>query len=233
MPALRAIVFDLDDTLYPEQAYVFSGFHAVAAWAETHLGILAKQGFPKLCQLFAEGVRGNTFNRWLESREIKPGDWVPQMVQVYREHKPQIVPYPEVPGLLQKLHQRYRLGLLSDGYAEVQKRKLVALELTSYFDAVVFSDEWGRESWKPKPRPFESVLQRLGVTGPQAAYVADNPAKDFLGARQVGMWTVRVRRQDGLYSRLESPSPEYAPDLEIKTLNELETALICIERRRK
>ena len=226
MPAWRAIVFDLDDTLYPEQTYVLSGFRAVATWAEEHLGISRHQSFAELRRLFDEGVRGDTFNRWLESHGLKPDDWVSQMVQVYREHNPHITPYLEVPGLLQRLRLRYRLGLVSDGYVEVQKRKLAALGLTPCFDVLVFSDEWGQEAWKPNSWPFGVVLERMSIRGPEAVYVGDNPAKDFLGARQVGMWTVRVRRPDGLYNHLEPPSPEYAPDVEIETLNDLETTLM-------
>lgn len=228
MPGLQAIVFDLDDTLYPERAYMLGGFRAVAAWGEKHLDIPCHQGFSELCRLFGEGVRGDTFNRWLEAHGINPANWGPHMVQVYREHNPNIAPYPEVPELLQRLRLRYRLGLVSDSYAEVQKRKLAALGLNSCFDALVFSDEWGREAWKPDSRPFEIVLERLGVTGPEAVYVADNPNKDFLGARQVGMWTVRVRRPDGLYSHLEPPSAEHASDAELDTLDRLEPILVRI-----
>ncbi|MEM2002426.1 MAG: HAD-IA family hydrolase [Candidatus Methanomethylicaceae archaeon] len=225
MLALRAIVFDLDDTLYPERAYVLSGFQAVATWAEKHLGIPATQGLAELRQLFDDGVRGDTFNRWLESHGLPPDNWVPQMVQIYREHHPYIVPYPEVPGLLQRLRSRYRLGLVTDGHPEVQKRKLAALGLASWFDTLVFSDEWGREAWKPNTRPFEIALERLGIPGPEAIYVADNPLKDFLGARRAGMCTVRIRCPDGLYSHLEPPAPEYAPDFEIKSLDRLEAIL--------
>jgi len=222
---IQAIVFDLDDTLYPERDYVFSGFRAVATWAEEHLGIPADQGFTELRRLFEDGVRGDTFDRWLESHGLKPDEWVPRMVQVYREDHPHIEAYPEVPGLLQRLRPRYRLGLVSDGHAEVQKRKLTALGLASCFDVLVFSDEWGREAWKPNSRPFEIALERLKVIGSEAVYVADNPTKDFLGARQVGIWTVRLRRLDGLYSHLEPPSPDHAPDVEIESLDGLEAIL--------
>lgn len=222
---IQAIVFDLDDTLYPERDYALSGLRAVATWAEEHLGIPADQGFTELRRLFEDGVRGDTFDRWLESHGFQPDEWVPRMVQVYREHVPHIQPYPEVSGLLQRLRPRYRLGLVSDGYAEVQKRKLAALGLTSCFDAFVFSDEWGREAWKPNSRSFEIALERLKVTGSEAVYAADNPAKDFLGARRVGLWTVRVRRPDGLYSHLDPPSPEHAPDVEIESLDGLEAIL--------
>ena len=58
--------------------------------------------------------------------------------------------------------------------------------------------------------------------------MADNPNKDFLGARQVGMWTVRVCRPEGLYAHLEPPSAEHAPNVEIETLSDLETSLMRI-----
>ena len=79
---LRALIFDLDDTLYPERTYVISGFRAVAAWAEEHIGIPQKQAFDELCQLFESGIRGNTFNYWLEKHGFNPDRWVSQMVQV-------------------------------------------------------------------------------------------------------------------------------------------------------
>ena len=40
LSSYEAIIFDLDDTLYPERAYVLSGFHAVAVWGKTHLGVV-------------------------------------------------------------------------------------------------------------------------------------------------------------------------------------------------
>jgi putative hydrolase of the HAD superfamily len=225
MPALRAVVFDLDDTLYPERDFVLSGFRAVALWAEERLGIPADRGWTELRRLFEAGFRGDVFNRWLEGHGFQPDSLVPQMVQVYRGHHPHIAPYPEVPGVLRRLRGRYRLGLISDGYVEVQKRKLAALGLASCFDDLIFSDEWGREAWKPDPRPFVALLERWGLAGDQAVYVADNPLKDFLGARRVGMRTVRVRRADGLYRHLEPPSPDHAPDLEMENLEGLEAVL--------
>ena len=55
------------------------------------------------------------------------------------------------------------MGLLSDGYLEVQQNKFKALDLAVFFDAVLFTDELGRQYWKPHTRPFKVLLQRLGV----------------------------------------------------------------------
>lgn len=228
MPTLQAIVFDLDDTLYPEHAYVQSGFRAVAAWAERQFGVPSESGSAMLQGLFAFGVRGDTFNRWLESWGLLSDEHLSQAVQVYREHRPVISPYPEVNELLPRLHNGYRLGLVSDGYLEVQRNKWTSLGLGAYFDSVVFSDELGRDAWKPSPQPFLALLKKLCVSGEQAVYVADNPRKDFLGARSAGMRTIRVRRPEGLYSVEEPASPASAPELEITTLTQLETVLPVI-----
>ena len=67
---VNVVLFDLDDTLYAERDYVFSGFEAVARWAEPRLGLPAKESSAELRRLFDCGVRGNTFNRWLESHQI-------------------------------------------------------------------------------------------------------------------------------------------------------------------
>ncbi len=229
MPKLQAIVFDLDDTLYPEREYVKSGFKAVAVWVEEHLGIPQDVALHGFFELFAEGERGNIFDLWLSRQGFAPELWVPQMVETYREHEPQITPYQDVLDLLPRLRQVYRLGIVTDGHAYVQRKKLEALGLAPYFDVIVFSDDLGKEARKPSVVPFKVALEQLRAMGHRSVYVGDNPLKDFVGARKVGMWTVRVRRPEGLYSQLEPPLPEYAPHAEISALNKLIEVLAQIE----
>jgi putative hydrolase of the HAD superfamily len=222
----RAIVFDLDDTLYPEPEFVASGFRAVAKWAEQTLGIDSVLGLAELHSIHGRGPKGHTFNEWLVMHNLDKGDWAREAVRVYREHDPAIKPFPEVPALLSSFKGRYLLGLVSDGYLDVQRRKLRALGLADCFDATVFSDEWGREAWKPSPRPFQILLERFGhLPGEKAVYVGDNPAKDFLGARRAGMTSVQVRRPYGVYADVVPLSAEYRADCVISALNELPLAL--------
>jgi putative hydrolase of the HAD superfamily len=221
----QAIVFDLDDTLDPERDYVRSGFAAVAAWCESRLGIPEAEARADLQALFDRGVRGTTFDEWLRARQVPSEPWRAQLVDVYREHSPELRCFPGVRERLLALRERHRLGLVSDGLLSVQRRKLAALGLEGCFDAVVFSDEWGRDAWKPSPWPFRIVLERLGVDAARAVYVADNATKDFLGARRVGMGTVWVRRGGGEYASLEPPTPDHAPDRVITDLQALEAVL--------
>jgi putative hydrolase of the HAD superfamily len=221
----QAIVFDLDDTLYSERDYVLSGFQAIAAWAETSSRIPASEAFQELKSLFDRGVRGDTFDRWLRQRKLPP-DLVSTLVSTYRQHSPAIKPDPDAREVLEALQKQYRLALVSDGYLEVQKAKLTALGLERFFEAIVFSDELGRDHWKPSQLPFTTAAKLLRLQPAEMLYVADNPVKDFLGARQLGMFTVRLQRDGGEYAALEPAGAEYAPDLTISSLRELQTFLV-------
>jgi putative hydrolase of the HAD superfamily len=219
----RAVIFDLDDTLYPEHSFVLSGFRAAADWAETHLAIPAQEGYSALVSLFEAGVRGKTFELWLGERAAP--DQVQTLVQVYRNHQPDIQPFPEVEPILKRLKGQYRLGLVSDGYLAVQRNKLAALKLEPYFDAVVFSDQWGRAAWKPSTKPFEAVIQDLQVKPSESIYIGDNPLKDFYGARQVGLATVCYQRLGGEYAKATPPSEAHAATWTIHSLDELDSIL--------
>ena len=58
-----------------------------------------------------------------------------------------------------------------------------------------------------------------------AMYVGDNPVKDFRGARELGMRTVRVRYESSLRFREDARDASDAPDAEIADLRQLEDVL--------
>lgn len=228
MRASKAVVFDLDDTLYPEHDYVTSGFRAVAAWAEETLGMVAEDAYRRLMRLFAESSAG-TFDRLVAELALPDGT-ARTMVAVYRGHNPELTLPDDTARLLERLRRTYALGLVTDGYLDVQRRKVEALGLERYLDAVVFSDSHGRAHWKPSPRPFEAVVEQLGVPPAAAVYVADNPVKDFLGARRAGLRSIRLRPERGVYVHLEPETREHAADAEIPSLEALEAALAALEK---
>ena len=221
----RAVIFDLDDTLYPERKYVISGLAAVARWAEHRFGISAAQSNCELRLLYNQGARGNIFDRWLVRRELKPELFVGEMVDAYRSHRPCLQPYVGTLGLLSMLRRFVHVGLVSDGYLQVQQNKLAGLGIAAQFDAVVFSDALGRDAWKPSPKPFLAVCQQLQTACEAAVYVGDNPRKDFLGARRAGMTSIRLRHGNGEYDCLEPETDDHAPNYVVTSLTELQELL--------
>ncbi len=219
----QSIVFDLDDTLYPERAYVLSGFRAVARWMANHEDIPEDQGYAELLALFESGVRAKTFNQWLSAHQRLSDELVHQLIQVYRDHDPHLRTFAEIPPLLDQLK-----GIISDGYLAVQRKKLDALGIASYFDAVIFSDTWGRDSWKPSERPFREALRSLQSRPERTVYIGDNPLKDFYGARASGWHTIRLQQPHGEYRHLSPPSPDFSPDITLFTFANLASYLSSV-----
>jgi putative hydrolase of the HAD superfamily len=218
---LKAWIFDLDDTLYPERDYVRSGFRAVGQWAEIRLGLSQVIVRAQLDALFDDGFRGDAFQWWLSEQGL-PEFLLPEMVKIYRAHEPQIAFYPDAERVLDGLTPRYPLGLLTEGRRAAQEAKIRALGLERWIGAVLILGEEDRAEWKPSRKPFDRILEMMSLAGGDAAYVGDNPRKDFRGAREAGLRTVRIRREGGLHAEAEPASAGDSPDREIRSLNELE-----------
>ncbi len=232
MKSWKAIIFDLDDTLYPELAFVKSGFRHVAAACGERFDLDPTQVYAEFFQLHQSGKRGKIFDAWLETHGLPMEPHRDWMVTAYRLHDPTIALHPGVPQLLSQLRDAgLALGVISDGPWRMQRKKFAALELAAYFAQVQFTDELGRDRWKPHPAAFEIVLARLKARAEQAVYVGDNPQKDFIGARQLGLGTIRVRYPGGVYTESEPPTDQHGPDAEIPSLTHLPAVLRNFSRR--
>ncbi len=213
------IVLDLDDTLFLERDYVFSGFAAVGRWAQARFDI--KDFALRATRHFEDGGRRNIFNHVLTECgcSVEDGD-IAAMVSVYRRHFPNISLLPDAVEFLDQFRGIVRLGLVTDGPVESQRRKFAALQLNSVFDIVVFTALWGQSYSKPSRRAFQLIQDRFGKDRMEFAYVADNPIKDFQGPRELNWKTIRVRRAAGIYSGAEATYSEDA-HIEVKTLKEV------------
>ena len=220
----RAIVFDLDDTLYPERAYAYSGFDAVASAFETGLGP-AGQSADRMRQLFDTPDRPRVFNTILRERGVELTDeLIERMVAAFRSHKPNITLHADAESALRRLKGRCKLGLLTDGFAVAQRAKIDALGLRNRFEAVIVTDDWGREFWKPHRRPFEEISRLLAVPAERCTYVADNPAKDFIAPNALGWTTIHIKRPDGVHAH--NPAAEGGqPHRTIAVLDDLKCSL--------
>ena len=218
---IKAILFDLDDTLYEEKLFVKSGFKEVAKFIEDKFKINKKDFYKILVNIFNEGVRGNIFNLALERMNIIfDEDIIASMVKIYRDHNPKIKLAEDVESLLIKLKKVYSLGIITDGYFEVQKKKVQALKLEELFDIIIYTDRYGREFWKPNVFGYKLALKNLEVSPEETVYIGDNPYKDFIGAKETGITTVRILKPEQEYSKVRLDK-EYEADYEIRELHEI------------
>jgi putative hydrolase of the HAD superfamily len=193
LATLKALVFDLDDTLFAEETYVRSGFQAVADWLEGAGLLSADQAFAEMWSAHVRGERGRIFDALLAARPACGQVSVSDLVQVYRAHAPDIKFYPGIEALLDEAVARsLRVAVISDGFLLAQQQKAQALGLSRWADPILFTDQWGRPFWKPNPAPFRKVQETLQVGPAEIVYIGDNPAKDFQAPNSLGWQTIHL-----------------------------------------
>lgn len=210
-----AAIFDLDDTLYPERSYNFSGFDAVGGYIENKFGI---NGFSEICKLLYEkGERGDIFDRACNQIELNLP--LSNLIEIYRQHYPKIELFEDANFVLRTLHGHLPLGLITDGYASVQRLKIGALGIDSLFQSIVVSDDFGREYWKPSARPYKQTEEQLSGKANRYVYIGDNPTKDFITARKLGWSTVMIDRPTSIHN--VPVTQEYQADYVVSTLRDI------------
>ena len=192
---IEAVIFDLDDTLFPEKDYVRSGYRAVAA------------AFPQIENM--EGKLWDAFQRKLpaidavlEEEGLATTENKTLALQTYRTHQPALRLRIEVAALLTELKKIKKLGLLTDGRPEGQWAKIRALDLEPYFDKIIVTDELGGPAFrKPNETAFRLMQKALDVPFEKMVYIGDNMKKDFIAPEKLGMQTIYFNNPDGLYVR--------------------------------
>jgi putative hydrolase of the HAD superfamily len=219
---ITTVIFDLDDTLFDEIDFCRSGFRAVAE----HIATLsdapsADAVFEVIWKCFIRGDRGSTFDVALAELGIpvEPA-LIHELVELYRTHPPTLALPRETHDILEQLKGRYTLALLTDGFLPTQRLKVQALGIEHYFEAIMYTEELGREHWKPSPLGFERLLETLSARPEQSVYVADNETKDFIAPNRLGILTIQLLRPSGLY-RQPSPLPDAAPKRRIDKIGNL------------
>ena len=215
----KLIIFDLDDTLYLEKDYVYSGFHAVSQYLGKKFNLNAKNIFSFLKNTFEKGKRGNNFNLLLEEMEIS--EPLETLINVYRTHVPEIKCFPEAKNVLSYFRIRgVPLILLTDGYPLTQNLKIEALKILKYFDEVIINDI-SKGTCKVNEKIFRNIIKKRKIEPLKVLVVGDNPRKDFDIPIRLGMMTVRIVKRDGLYEKEESDCPPMYRINDLKSLKSI------------
>ena len=221
---ITTVVFDLDDTLYDEIEYCKSGFAAVAEFlADTRDSSLVSRPsfFAVLWEQFTAGNRTKTFNTALEKLSMDYDDkLIGELIEVYRNHKPKITLPQDSRDVLCELSTKYTLALLTDGFLPGQELKVRALGIEKYFKLIVYTEQLGREYWKPSPAGFEKIMQTLGVKPENTVYIADNEKKDFIAPNKLGFLSIQLIRPARIHTD-SSAEPDAAAQHTIRQISQL------------
>jgi HAD superfamily hydrolase (TIGR01509 family) len=222
----KAILFDLDDTLWPIAPVIVQAEEALFDWLREHA--------PGVAERFTiEGLRHARMQLLAEQPELKldlarlrrlglhaafeaAGEDVAKVelaMAYFSAARNAVVPYDDVlPGLqgLQALHPPVLVGSISNGNADLR-----AIGLSHHFKVSVAAHELGVA--KPDAAIFLAGCRLLGVAPDDAVYVGDDVLLDVQGAQRAGLRAVWMNRT-GSSRHLEH---EVVPDAIVRDFGEL------------
>ena len=114
--------------------------------------------------------------------------------------------------LMDYLRRRgYRMHMCSNGFHEVQYKKLEACGLKDYFDTIILSEDAGVN--KPSPLYFDYALKMSGAVREHTLMIGDNLQTDIVGAHNAGFDTI-------LFNRWQE-APSEVPTFTVSTLRDI------------
>ncbi len=211
LPAVRTVIFDVDDTLYDHSHHIHSGISALRnehqflqAYSieylkqlshelleEAHLKLLAGE----LSISNARRFRWRKFLEKFNQEDIYDVDgFSTSYVKAYYDSERVV---PGAIELLQALKKEFSLGIISNNLLDEQLGKLRRLGINEYFDFFAISEEVGAA--KPDRKIFETALERAKVKAEEAVYIGDVWDIDIIGALNAHIRPIWLNRK-GLVS---------------------------------
>lgn len=227
---IKTIIFDLDDTLYNERIFVLGAFTEVCKYLFERYNIDYRDLYKTTIEILNKYGRGKIFNILCHKYNINEN--IDKLVDIYRHAAPELELYDDALFILEKLRAcstnegsyKYNLGLITDGKSSVQWNKIETLKLKNYIDKIIVTDDYGKNFWKPNEFAYREIINYFNCKPEECLYIGDNPNKDFVGARKVGMYTVRVIRNMG--DNMNISLDDYLEaDFNIKSLTKLESII--------
>lgn len=211
--SIKAVLFDLDDTLFDHRhasrsalALVQKTHHAFGSVPLDVLELVHRQRLEELHLEMLSGkwslaeARAERYRLlFVEYGHTPTQAEIENIVAVAREAY--VANRQVVAGTMELLAQLHadniKIGIVTNNIVSEQVEKLAVLGLTDFVDVMVTAEETGVT--KPNPLMFTLALERLGVTAEEAAMVGDSWQSDVLGAREAGIrrifWLNRYREE--------------------------------------
>lgn len=223
-PTIKAVLFDLDDTLWPIVPVIERAERILHDWLERHAPEVARavtiesmrarrQALMKtdpVYQIDLRRLRQAVLTEAFHQHGSNP-ELVEQAMTVFSRARNEVEPFTDVVPGLSKLQQRFLLGSISNGVADLGE-----IGLAHFFRTSVAAHQLGLA--KPEPEIFLIACEHLQVEPRHAVYVGDDPLLDVQGAQDAGLAAVWLNR--GLYGGRPLPD-SVQPDAVCADLHEL------------
>ena len=225
MHRIKAILFDIDDTLYDLSIPFKEAFREFFPGEEMDLegAFLASRKYSD--RIYDRSLSGEISmeemyiyrlgNAFRDYGKIIDGATALQFQSVYEKHQHNIHMTGEMEGLLEKLSKKTTLGIITNGPSEHQRDKVRALGLERWIpmERIWISGDLG--IGKPYKEIFAAAQDKLGLKSEELCFVGDAYGHDILGARGAGWkagWFNHRRRQ---------ATGEADPDYEVRSEQDL------------
>ncbi len=234
MSCISAIFFDLDNTLaddsgslrqslektlplitgrYPDLTLekVYQTFREVNTWHWENY-----DQSPIAAMRSAQEVRSHIAAETLESLGHSDRELACSMAQIFQAaRRATYACYDDTMPVLNSLKENYSLVLVTNGNSEMQREKIVKFGLDQIMDAIFIAQETGCS--KPAPEIFHKAMQSVKAKPENSLMVGDHAEKDIQGAKDVGMRTAWMRR-DNRSAEVVGPAPDYI----VRTMTEIQ-----------
>ncbi|MFT5285606.1 MAG: putative hydrolase of the HAD superfamily [Planctomycetota bacterium] len=220
MPSLRAVLFDIDDTLVATSEFArLARRNAVDAMIEAGLEMEFEAVLAELNEVIGEFSSNydHHFDKLIQRLELDLGGKnraliVAAGVVAYHNTKfTELEPFDDVIPLLKGLQKAgLKTGVITHGWTVKQAEKLVRLKLVPYLEpsAIFISDQIGIS--KPNPKLYQTALRSLGLAAEEVMYVGDSPAHDIVPANTIGMVSVYSSRASRYRIEQTGVEPTYS-----------------------
>lgn len=185
----------------------FSAFKEVYTRFNTMLWSLYLNG-----DLIKEKLNFQRFNLTLEAFGIRDSLLASNIADDYVEMSPlRTNLFPHAIETLEYLHGQYKLHIITNGFEEVQYKKLELSGMNKYFEHVITSEDAGAK--KPNEMIFHYALGKTGACASESLMIGDEIEIDLLGARAVGL--------DQMYVNYPGKAHNESFTFEVRSLSEI------------